>query len=254
MRIKGVNRLARKPASWVLGTLRRHPGICRTLRTNSIAYFATDLVTKINPRVSTDIMGQKMLIRPYCFPNLAASLLNDIPRRHEGPAFPLFKSLLKKGMYVVDAGANSGWCTLNACNVVGERGKVFAFEADERNFKVLMENIKLNNYTNARAFQVTLSDQVKLNQFIDKVDLINIDVEGNELAVLKGVEGVLTQDAKIICEVHPWISTKDHQEIYNLLLSQGFRLSFANLFDKEFRENMGINKSKIYMLFADRGK
>lgn len=254
MILKVLGRLVRKPASWVVTKLERTPGICKVIRCRSINNFVTNLLTKINPRISIDIMGQRMLIRPHCYPDFTDLLLDDTSRRHTDSAFLLFKSLLKKGMYVVDAGANSGWFTLNACHAVGERGKVFAFEPDEQNFKALTENIKLNQYTNVQAFQVALSAQVQLNQFINKVDLINIDVEGAELAVLRGLKGILAQDAKIICEVHPWISDKDHQEIYNLLLSQGFRLSFAKLEDKEFREKIEIDKNKGYIIFADKGK
>lgn len=250
---KALGRLVRKPTSWVVGRLARKPRIYNVIRLRSINNFLTILITKINPRISIDIMGQRMLIRPYCYPDFADLLLDDTSRRHEDSAFSLFKSLLKRGMYVVDAGANSGWYTLNACHVVGEQGKVFAIEPEERDFKALVDNIKLNQYTNAQAFQVALSDQVQLNQFIDKVDLINIDVEGHELAVLKGLKGILAQEAKIICEVHPWISDKDRQEIHNLLLSQGFRLSFAKLEDKEFRGEIEIDKNKGYIIFANKG-
>lgn len=253
--MKVVGRLARRMGFVTLGRRWRKRRIYKVIPFRAINQFLTILITKINPGLSIEIMGHRMFIRPYCYPNFATLLLDDSGRRHEDSAFSLFKSLLKEGMTVVDAGANSGWFTLNACSAVGEQGKVFAFEPDERWFKALMDNIKLNGYTNVQAFQVALTDQVKVNQFVDKVDLINIDVEGSELAVLKGLKGILTWDAKIICEVHPWIPDKEHQEIRNLLISQEFRLSFAGIFeDKEFEEERRINKNNGYIIFADRGK
>ena len=39
----------------------------------------------------------------------------------------LFKRLIKRGMIVVDIGANVGYYTLIAADLVGKGGKVFAF-------------------------------------------------------------------------------------------------------------------------------
>ncbi len=130
--LKAIDKLARKPISWVVSRLIRHPHISRVIGLRSINNLATRLIVKINPRISIDIMGQRMLIRPYCYPSLETLLLDSISRRHEDSAFSLFRSLLKEGMHVVDAGANTGWFTLNACYAVGKHGKVFAFEPDER--------------------------------------------------------------------------------------------------------------------------
>ena len=49
---------------------------------------------------------------------------------------------LKVGDVVVDAGAYSGTFTLIASKLVGERGKVIAFEPDPISFKRLRKNLK----------------------------------------------------------------------------------------------------------------
>jgi len=71
-----------------------------------------------------------------------------------------FNKFLSKGDYFVDAGANIGWHTLFGAEVVGETGKVFAFEPGTKNFDLLEINIKLNNLQNVEAIKSALTDYV----------------------------------------------------------------------------------------------
>ena len=54
----------------------------------------------------------------------------------------MFKNIIKPGMRVLDLGANIGFYTVLFSKLVGENGKVFAFEPDPKNFKYLEGNIK----------------------------------------------------------------------------------------------------------------
>ena len=60
----------------------------------------------------------------------------------------LFQSIAKEGMVVVDLGANIGYYTLIAAKLVGEKGKVFAFEPEPDNYALLVRNIEENEYKN----------------------------------------------------------------------------------------------------------
>lgn len=55
---------------------------------------------------------------------------------------------LQKGDVFVDVGANVGYYTLMASILVGENGRVIAFEPEEENFMRLSKNIGLNNFAN----------------------------------------------------------------------------------------------------------
>ena len=52
-----------------------------------------------------------------------------------------FKKFLNKGDYFIDVGANIGWHTLFGSQLVGDTGKVFAFEPAKKLFNLLGSNI-----------------------------------------------------------------------------------------------------------------
>lgn len=156
----------------------------------------------------------------------------------------LFKSVAKKGDVVVDLGANIGYYTLLAARIIGSNGRVYAFEPDPSNYKLLTYNIKLNNFLNVIAEEKAVSDKTgTLNLYRNAQDMgahtiyeadeykniitvesvtmdgyfkgrecpiniVKMDVEGAELAVLKGMDNILkgNRDLKIFAEFHPlWI-------------------------------------------------
>jgi FkbM family methyltransferase len=61
-------------------------------------------------------------------------------------------------MFVVDIGANIGYYSLMAAQLVGEEGRVFAFEPDPKNFELLSRNLELNGYRNVVAVQKAVSN------------------------------------------------------------------------------------------------
>ena len=60
----------------------------------------------------------------------------------------LFARFCRPGDYVVDVGANIGTHTLAFARLVGERGRVFAFEPQRMVAQVLAANAALNSLTN----------------------------------------------------------------------------------------------------------
>ena len=144
----------------------------------------------------------------------------------------------KTGDIVVDIGAAFGFYAIMASRRVGQQGRVVAIEAQPDSFDMLNKNIKLNKLANIitlnyaaysektkvrlyssysiiqeRAGQSLQSfievsadtlDNLLLGVGIDEVNWIKIDVEGAELEVLKGAEGLLSRstDIALLIEVH----------------------------------------------------
>ena len=82
-----------------------------------------------------------------------------------------FKEVVKEGDVVLDLGANLGYYSLLAARLVGSQGKVYAFEPEPRNYRLLLKNIKLNGYSNIIPLQKAVSDETgKVKLFLSSKD------------------------------------------------------------------------------------
>jgi len=72
----------------------------------------------------------------------------------------LFKRIVKEGMTVVDIGANIGYYTLLAADLVGKKGRVFAFEPDPHIYSLLVKNVEANGYKNVIPVNKAVSNKV----------------------------------------------------------------------------------------------
>lgn len=137
----------------------------------------------------------------------------------------LLRQIISPGDVVLDVGANIGTHTLAFSQMVGESGRVMAFEPQLLLFKLLTKNININRLMQANAFRMAIgktkgfanipilnpgipnnfggmniydfSEGEKIEIFsIDSLglsacDFIKIDVEGLEADVLMGAENTL---------------------------------------------------------------
>ena len=144
----------------------------------------------------------------------------------------------KTGDTVIDVGAAFGFYAIMASRRVGQHGRVVAIEAQPDSFDMLNKNIKLNKLANIQTLNYAVySEKTKVKLYssysiiqeragqslqsfievsadtldnllhrvgIDKVNWIKIDVEGAELEVLKGAQGLLSRstDIALLVEVH----------------------------------------------------
>ena len=147
----------------------------------------------------------------------------------------LFQRLVKPGMVVIDIGAHVGYYTLISARQAGPKGRVYAFEPDPDNHATLLRNIELNGYSNVVTARKAVSDRVgdgqlylsetisgnhslydhgqsrrgsipvettTVDSMLEKldwpqVDLVKIDVEGGEVAVLDGMTQLLEKSTTL---------------------------------------------------------
>jgi len=129
-----------------------------------------------------------------------------------------FVQRLRRGMTVWDVGANVGLYTLPSARAVGPMGRVYAFEPMPRNFELLRRHLAMNRLSNVEIYEVAVVDAgrslrmaegdspsefhadpagrwqvpaVTLDDWLaasdsPSPDLVKIDVEGSDDAVLRG--------------------------------------------------------------------
>lgn len=152
-----------------------------------------------------------------------------------------FGRIVKPGDTVVDIGANVGHYTLIGSKLVGEKGRVFAFEPDPVSFALLERNVRLNGLTNVVLEQKAVSSEpgsIRLyiaadnkgdhriyqptgegRQYVDVeavtlddyfaedsrgIDFVKIDTQGAEVVILRGMKRILRDSRELHMAVEYW--------------------------------------------------
>jgi len=74
---------------------------------------------------------------------IAEAIKND--KIFDEEVYQVSKKYIKRGTVVLDVGSNFGQLAILFAGLVGEGGKVYAFDADDFIFEILKKNIELNN-------------------------------------------------------------------------------------------------------------
>ena len=166
--------------------------------------------------------------------------------------YRLLDTLLAPGDWALDIGANVGHYAMRMSELVGAAGRVIAFEPVPNTFSLLAANTRLFAHSNVSLLNVAASDRTAvlgahipefpkgLRNFyrayltsdpenltivtlpVDAlalpptIKLVKIDVEGHELAVLRGMHRLLERDHPVL------IVETDSQETVDLLHSMSY--------------------------------
>ena len=196
------------------------------------------------------------------------SLLLSINKIYEKNETNFVKDSVNKGDIVIDIGANIGYYTLMFAKLVGDTGKIYAFEPDPKNFSILEKNIQVNGYNNIILEKKAVSNKLgkstlymnensagssmhKPNNVVNQIyvdlitldnyfevntitpDFIKIDIEGYELNALKGMESILqsSDKTKIMIEYNPLTKKEfnsDPMDNLTFLSELGFKFKDLN--------------------------
>jgi FkbM family methyltransferase len=108
--------------------------------------------------------------------NLIYPIFKKNQDKHE---IALLNKYIKKGDVVLDIGANIGFYTKILSELVGETGKIYAFEPDKKNFSHLEKNA--GDLTNVDLINKAVSDKTGTITLYQS-DLLNVDHKTYETA------------------------------------------------------------------------
>ena len=166
---------------------------------------------------------------------------------------------LKKGDIFYDIGAQAGYHSILAARCVGQTGRVFAFEALERNQRYMVRNFALNRLTNAEVVCAAVSDAsgrgnfepnpgfmaghlsdsgslivncITLDSWVESghppPTFLKIDAEGSELRVLHGAKMTLEHNLPVVfLDTHDFLGGACkgiHRECLEFLRRSGYNI------------------------------
>jgi FkbM family methyltransferase len=185
---------------------------------------------------------------------------------------------LKTCRSFADVGANVGYFTTIAAKVRPDI-PVHAFELDGTLVPLIHRNLRLNGLTNATVMNAAVGDSddssvsftphpysflsivsgiptepfevklttktLRLDDYFGerpiKPDFMKVDIDGAEMGMLRGAEGLLAQDdLEMLLEVHTYLLPKagsNTAEVLEFLRRRGFRCYRI----QDFRESRGLN-------------
>lgn len=81
-------------------------------------------------------------------------------RLYEAGTSTVLIDALKPGDAFIDVGAHIGYFSLIASSLVGQQGRIYSFEPEEKNHAALLNHLKLNNTTNVQPYRWAISSSV----------------------------------------------------------------------------------------------
>ena len=162
------------------------------------------------------------------------------------------RALVGPGDHVWDVGAHKGYVAMALAGRVGAAGSVVAFEPSAMNLWFFRRHLEWHGFENVRIVPVAVADRegherfggpgssvtyrlgrgservrvatleaLKAQEGLPQPDLIKIDVEGGEGAVLRGAGNVLRSDTAVFVYVH---GRTCYDECASLLAGRGYRI------------------------------
>lgn len=145
----------------------------------------------------------------------------------------IIKNILKQGDIAIDIGAHIGYYTLLFAKLVGPSGKVYSFEPEIHNFKLLKQNIEANKFDNIHVYKKAVASKksyrtlyihrtntgdnrlfyspgfskkvsvetVSLDHFLGSklkaVNFMKVDIQGFEFRALQGMKDLITKNPSL---------------------------------------------------------
>lgn len=241
----------------------------------------TRLFYLMPPECEKNIDGVIMFLNPKTL-SLFDEIIMGVYEEYETT---LFLNLINRDYTMLDIGANIGWYTLNAARIIGENGKIYAFEPISSNYNLLKKSIEHNGFKNIILEQKAVSDSIgkvkiflakynignhsivniegkrnfievetiRLDTYFEentKIDIVKMDVEGSEGKVIRGMGQIFRNNDDLIIFTEFWPdgierSGLNPEKFIDELLNHNFRLYLIHKYEKKIER---IEKNALMRL------
>ena len=231
---------------------------------------------KAGKHILKTIHGVKLLIDPSVDKGVELSLYQT--GTYEKGTIQLLEQFLKPEATFLDIGANIGLMSAIAAKSVGENGRVWAVEANPKTIDILNYNLNLNQLKNVSVLPIGVSDrtgtakiyengsvnrggalliqqgasegvEIRIERLDDlfeadtRLDVVKIDVEGMEPAVISGGKNWFTQQQPILI-----VEVSDVRENQSGATPQETMTSIRELGDYRFFKQKGTKERRGKLL------
>lgn len=208
---------------------------------------------------------------------------------HEKELTPIFMDLVPERGTVLDVGAHVGHWALRAA---GKAHEVWAVEPNPETVRVLRKNIALNDLDNVdvlpfaawdettdlyledpddkvaggstrtlsegegRSVWATRLDMVEDLDYLGRLDLVKLDVEGADLHALRGMRGLLEKHRpKLFIECHDYAGYYERADLEALLTELGYDFKVAYTYQSQWSPD-GVRDEPVaadYLVCTPKG-
>lgn len=116
------------------------------------------------------------------------------PTYNEEDFFAALLSVLRTGDVLFDIGSNLGKFAIPFAKVVGENGRVVAFEPEAQSFARLKENVQLNGLSNVLVFRKALGEQDGLGKLL----VLGKTNDGSSLLPVPGTSSAVSENVDLV--------------------------------------------------------
>lgn len=208
----------------------------------------------------------------YC-PKVYFNLYSFYKKKSDSYKLAVLRNHIKPGDTVIDIGAHIGFYSRFFAGLVGQQGKVFAFEPDPENFKRLSANIK--SFPSVKIISAAVSsvsgrlklfrsktlsvdqhayptpgrksvtvESAALDDFVKKenvkINFIKMDIQGFEIQALQGMKEILaTHRPKLLTEFWPWgieQAKSPAERMIELLNTAGYSIQIVDEKNKQLKD------------------
>lgn len=196
--------------------------------------------------ISVDDVKFKMSFADY---KLQGSIVERIEGKREKGTVSIIKSIVHEGAKILELGGCYGYFTMIMSKCAGDTGKVVSIEGTPNNYRILCNNLRINDINNVDTYNVFLTTKSEFATFTPD--------DKNPYGAIKRLESSSEDATEKIktAELASFLRKIDYQPDNIFMDIEGFEVEvFENLSDSYFNQNRPVIVFETHQTFYEERK